>query len=178
MEQGIPCSRRTPQLGGRDPLIRLIGSGKHIWADEHADEYVGETPGRKTFEQGILRRKSFHPVAGSFNLCDRHPVNARSALISAHPLPSGFQRVPPINPVVQHIEPELRLLLGFLAQLLSQLREFLRQAPFLPRFRQPFRSLRFLRSGIFIQAALPSSDSTGLCSGPFAPRSLPASPLL
>jgi hypothetical protein len=24
----------------QDPLIRLIGSGKHIWADEHADEYV------------------------------------------------------------------------------------------------------------------------------------------
>lgn len=23
-----------------DPLIRLVGSGKHIWADEHADEYV------------------------------------------------------------------------------------------------------------------------------------------
>jgi len=23
-----------------DPLIRLIGSGSHIWADEHADEYV------------------------------------------------------------------------------------------------------------------------------------------
>ena len=23
-----------------DPLIQLIGSGKHIWADEHADEYV------------------------------------------------------------------------------------------------------------------------------------------
>jgi hypothetical protein len=23
-----------------DPLVRLIGSGKHIWADEHADEYV------------------------------------------------------------------------------------------------------------------------------------------
>jgi hypothetical protein len=23
-----------------DPLIRLIGSGKQIWADEHADEYV------------------------------------------------------------------------------------------------------------------------------------------
>jgi hypothetical protein len=22
------------------PLLRLIGSGKHIWADEHADEYV------------------------------------------------------------------------------------------------------------------------------------------
>jgi len=23
-----------------DPLIRLVGSGKHVWADEHADEYV------------------------------------------------------------------------------------------------------------------------------------------
>lgn len=23
-----------------DPLIQLIGSGKHIWADEHADRYV------------------------------------------------------------------------------------------------------------------------------------------
>lgn len=23
-----------------DPLIQLIGSGQHIWADEHADEYV------------------------------------------------------------------------------------------------------------------------------------------
>jgi hypothetical protein len=23
-----------------DPLIRLIGSGKHVWAEEHADEYV------------------------------------------------------------------------------------------------------------------------------------------
>jgi hypothetical protein len=23
-----------------DPLIRLIGSGRYIWADEHADEYV------------------------------------------------------------------------------------------------------------------------------------------
>lgn len=23
-----------------DPLIRLTGSGKHIWADEHADEYI------------------------------------------------------------------------------------------------------------------------------------------
>jgi len=23
-----------------DPLLALRGSGKHIWADEHADEYV------------------------------------------------------------------------------------------------------------------------------------------
>jgi hypothetical protein len=25
---------------GYDPLLALRGSGKHIWADEHADEYV------------------------------------------------------------------------------------------------------------------------------------------
>jgi hypothetical protein len=30
----------TPVRFEDDPLIRLIGSGKHIWADEHADEYV------------------------------------------------------------------------------------------------------------------------------------------
>lgn len=30
----------TPARFEEDPLIRLIGSGKHIWADEHADEYV------------------------------------------------------------------------------------------------------------------------------------------
>jgi len=23
-----------------DPLLALRGSGKHLWADEHADEYV------------------------------------------------------------------------------------------------------------------------------------------
>ena len=23
-----------------DPLVRLFGSGKDLWADEHADEYV------------------------------------------------------------------------------------------------------------------------------------------
>jgi len=23
-----------------DPLLALYGSGKHIWADKHADEYV------------------------------------------------------------------------------------------------------------------------------------------
>lgn len=34
-----PSKPATPNWED-DPLIRLIGSGKHIWADEHADEYV------------------------------------------------------------------------------------------------------------------------------------------
>jgi|SRR5579863_1337211 len=38
-------SRRSPILDAphdfdNDPLLRLRGSGRHLWADEHADEYV------------------------------------------------------------------------------------------------------------------------------------------
>ncbi len=32
--------RSIESIFDNDPLIRLIGSGRHIWADEHADEYV------------------------------------------------------------------------------------------------------------------------------------------
>ena len=35
----FPAERPRPAWED-DPLIRLIGSGRHIWADEHADEYV------------------------------------------------------------------------------------------------------------------------------------------
>lgn len=31
---------QTQDLIKNDPLLSLRGSGKHIWADEHADEYV------------------------------------------------------------------------------------------------------------------------------------------
>jgi hypothetical protein len=34
---------RTPPLGpklGSDPLLALRGSGREVWADEHADDYV------------------------------------------------------------------------------------------------------------------------------------------
>jgi hypothetical protein len=31
---------KKPSSYEDDPLIRLIGSGRHIWANEHADEYV------------------------------------------------------------------------------------------------------------------------------------------
>ncbi len=30
----------TPANLDDDPLLQLMGSGRHIWADEHADEYV------------------------------------------------------------------------------------------------------------------------------------------
>jgi hypothetical protein len=44
------CSRKAPnrlQVGGQeaskideDPLLSLRGSGRELWRDEHADEYV------------------------------------------------------------------------------------------------------------------------------------------
>ena len=35
-----PPSSATSESRQDDPLIQLIGSGRHIWADEHADKYV------------------------------------------------------------------------------------------------------------------------------------------
>ncbi len=34
------CSEVTKRSREEDPLLALRGSGKHIWADEHADDYV------------------------------------------------------------------------------------------------------------------------------------------
>jgi hypothetical protein len=34
------CSSSVKRAREEDPLLALRGSGKHIWADEHADEYV------------------------------------------------------------------------------------------------------------------------------------------
>ena len=63
-----------------------------------------------------------------FDLFDRHAVHPRCALVGSHPPPRRFQHVAPIDPVVQHVKPELRFLLGLLIQLLSQQREFLRHS--------------------------------------------------
>lgn len=34
------CSEVTKRAREEDPLLVLRGSGRHIWADEHADDYV------------------------------------------------------------------------------------------------------------------------------------------
>ena len=34
------CSAAVRSAPEADPLLSLLGSGKHLWADEHADEYV------------------------------------------------------------------------------------------------------------------------------------------
>lgn len=32
--------KERPAQYENDPLLALIGTGKHLWADEHADDYV------------------------------------------------------------------------------------------------------------------------------------------
>src|ERR1039457_2563101 len=92
------------------------------------------------------------------DLFDRDAIHPRRSLIPAHPFPSRFQHIHPIDPVVQRIKPELRFLLGLLAQLLSQLRNLLRQSWLLRRSRlRRCRRCPSLRSGIFIQAGFSSS---------------------
>jgi hypothetical protein len=43
-QEAIQKRRKEKALTGRlfssDPLLALCGSGKRLWADEHADEYV------------------------------------------------------------------------------------------------------------------------------------------
>jgi hypothetical protein len=108
----------------------------------------------------------------ALDLGDCHPVHPRCTLVGAHLRPGCLQRVAPIDPVVERVEPEPRLLLGLVVQLLSQTREALRQGvP--PALGQPVPR-QVLRSRILgIQAALPSSDFASLRHGPFAPRALP-----
>jgi hypothetical protein len=93
-------------------------------------------------------------------------VNTGCAFVSTHPLPGRLQRVAPEDPVIQHVKPELRFLLGLLAQLLSQKKELLRQPTSPLRFRCGFLRLRLLRSGTLVQAVLPSSYSCAFPSRP------------
>src|SRR6266568_2105002 len=97
----------------------------------------------------------FCSIFGLFDLFDRLAVDSGRAPVLSHYLPRRHQHIAPIDPVIQHIKPELRFLLCLLAQLLSQKRNFLRQSPV--ALRLLFLSLPVFRSGTFVQAVLPSS---------------------
>src|SRR6266404_1373573 len=100
-------------------------------------------------------------VLGGLDHLDRHTIDSGTAAVGLHLQPRRPQHIAPIDPVVQRIEPELRLLLGLVAQLLSQSGEALRQFGSLPRTRVPELLLcQVFRSGTLVQAAHPSSDSS------------------
>jgi hypothetical protein len=102
------------------------------------------------------------------DLVDRDAVDPRGAVVLAHLLPCLPQHVLPIDPVVQRIEPELRLSLGLEVQLPPQLREFLRQSSALAPFGDEIRVHRrvFRSRDLGSQAALHSSC---VCMHPAGP---------
>src|ERR1700757_3557483 len=121
-------------------------------------------------------QESRHPLVRLHNLLDRDPVHPGRALVGSHPLPACFQTIHPKDPVVQHVKPELWFLLGLLAQLLSQLRNLLRQSRLLHRFRhRPSCGCPSFRSGIFIQAVFSSPYRFMLSARPL--RSAGVTPL-
>src|SRR5262249_48937043 len=99
-----------------------------------------------------------------FDLLDRHAIHPGRALVGSHPRPCFLQHIPPIDPVVQSVEPELRLLLGLLTQLLSQQRECIWPSVSAHLFLHGFDMQPLVRSGNLFQAALLSSYSSTISS--------------
>ena len=95
--------------------------------------------------------------------------SARPAL-GTDPLPRRFQDIPPKDPVIQDLEPELRLQLGLTAQFPSPQGDFQGQTGL--RFKP------FFRNGTSAQAGFPPLMKTRSKSCPLAPRGLTAAALL
>src|ERR1019366_8603007 len=124
-------------------------------------------------------QEPLHTGFRRFNLLDRYAIHPGRALIGTYPFPTRFQHIAPIDPVVQHIKPELRFLLGLLAQLLSQQREFVWGSVSAHLFLQGFDMLPFFRSGNLFQVVLLSSYSSNASSeAPWLHGRYPASSLL
>ena len=51
-----------------DPLLALRGSGKDLWADEHADEYVRRL--RDGWDEAADLREGLKPSAGPADVSD------------------------------------------------------------------------------------------------------------
>src|SRR5665647_429330 len=124
-------------------------------------------------------QKSLHTGLQRFDLFDLHAVHPGRALVGSHPSPCRLQHIAPIDPVVQSVKPELRLLLGLLTQLLSQQREFIWGSVSTRLFLQGFDMLPFFRSGNFFQAVLLPSYSCNVSSeAPLLRGRYPASSLV
>src|ERR1019366_442851 len=109
-------------------------------------------------------QKSLHAGFRRFDLFDLDAIHPGRAFVGSHPFPCRFQHIAPIDPVVQHIKPELRFLLGLLTQLLSQQREFIWQSVSTRLFLQGFDMQPSFRSGNLFQAVLLSSYSSNVSS--------------
>ncbi len=86
-------------------------------------------------------QKGRHTALLALNSLNRYTINACCTLIGSHQTPGCRQHVVPADMPVQRVKPELRFLLGLLAQFLSQGSEALWQNPF--GLRHSFRSRIF-----------------------------------
>src|SRR5450759_2656333 len=112
----------------------------------------------------------------------RHAIHTGGAVVLEHQPPRGRQHVGPIDPVVQRVKPELRLLLGLLTQLPSQFGDLQRQDDSRLHLQKIRRlvlghwSAASFRRGTFVQAVL--LTSVGNTNPVGALRSTGVTPLL
>src|SRR5205814_4259562 len=106
------------------------------------------------------------------NLLDRDSIHPRCAVVTGYLVPGRLKHVPPKDPVIHRVKPELRLSLRLQVKRLSQREELQRQPIPIDREGLRQRSL-IVRSGGVPQAALLVSDSALCWQGPFAPQALP-----
>jgi hypothetical protein len=152
------------------PAIRL-GDGDSL--DRLRPIAFGTQLLRQLSQEGI-RPRSIDDVL------TRLTIHARGAVLLEHQPPGGRQHVVPIDPVVQGVKPELRLLLGLLTQLSSQFRDLGRQADSRLHFRgtrtwSVGRLAVVFRSGTLVQADLLTSGEN--ISSPGDLRSTGITPL-
>ena len=123
--------------------------------------------------------KTLHAFFAGLDRCKANSVHSRGAFISTHLFPRCFQCIITADLVIKRIKTKLRLLLGLLAQLLSQGRKTRRQSLF--GFSCLFRS-RFFQS-VFLPSYInvPSAGSLGSIPFPgllsyYEPLRLPTRP--
>ena len=75
-----------------------------------------------------LIQKGFCPSCRLLNRFKRHPIYPRGTAIRPGQVPRRFQNISTVYPVIQRIQPELRLLLGLLGKFLPQSRELGRKS--------------------------------------------------
>jgi hypothetical protein len=107
------------------------------------------------FLQFLLQRLQVLSRSALFDVFDPYSIYPGCTTIGPHHPPRRFQRVCPIDPVIERIKPKFRFLLGLLAQLPPQVREFFWDG-YLPALFQPLQHIsQFFRSGSFsVQAVL------------------------
>ena len=122
-------------------------------------------------------QKPLDTTGTALDIFEGNAVHTGFAFVRSGNLIRTAQHVTPIDPIIQHIKPKLRLQFRLPVQLLSQRGEFRRQPDLLdmgtwPHI-NPSPDCQLLRSGTFVQAAHSFSDSACSQQGPLAPQALP-----